>query len=419
MSVIAGPEQAADGKDGRRRVPRPLGALVGWAGRTFDELGPAVMGYGAVKLIGFTVFMRLLEVSGDYLKKGAFGGGKHPWDVLGSWDGAWYQQVAIHGYHPQLIYTTGGFFTAEQNSAGFFPLYPGLMRLVMECTGLGSFGAGMLVAIVGAFAAAAGIYKVTARLGGPKAGVIAALIWAVFPGSGAEWAVYSDSLFVALCAWACYCVMTHRWLTAGTLTLIAGLSRPTSAALIAAVGLAALVALVRRQDGVLRPLLAGLMAPWGLIGYLAWVGYRMGNLSGYFILERDAWAHYFDFGRYTEHATLSVMLGRTNYIYSYPLADEIAALVLVALPLLIIALVRLKPPLVLVVYTLMTCVPALGSQQIYSNLPRYLLPAFPLFIALAIGLSRFKWTALTGMFVVLGAASGWYAGYVLFELGIP
>src|SRR5262249_6225242 len=47
--------------------------------------------------------------------------------------------------------------------------------------------------------------------GGEKVGVMAAVIWAVFPGSGVEWAVYSDSLFVALAAFACYNVMERRW----------------------------------------------------------------------------------------------------------------------------------------------------------------------------------------------------------------
>jgi len=50
----------------------------------------------------------------------------------------------------------------------------------------------------------------------------------------------------------------------------------------AAVGLAAPIALIKRRDGVLRPLTAMLIAPWGFIGYILWVGHKMGNPGGYF-----------------------------------------------------------------------------------------------------------------------------------------
>ncbi|MFI6447552.1 hypothetical protein [Kitasatospora sp. NPDC050543] len=383
--------------------------------------GPAVWCYAVLKLVGFAVFMRLLEFSGDYLEKPArFGGGDHPWDVLASWDGWWYQQVAQFGYHPQLVPITGaGDFTIDQNSAAFFPLYPGLMRLVSDCTGLGLYGAGMLVSVLASLFAAAGIFAVAERVGGARAGVIAAGLWAVCPGSGAEWAVYSDSTFVALAAWSCYCVMTRRWIAAGTITLVAGLNRPTSAALIAAVGIAALLDLYRRESGVLRPVAAMLMAPLGLLGYVGWVGWRMGDLGGYFKLQREAWLHFFDWGQHTWNAMRGVLLGRQDYLFAFPISDQLAALIVMALPVLIVLLLRLRPPAVLVVYTLVTIATVLGSQQIFGNISRYLLPAFPLFIPLALALRRLSWPVLATVLGTTAIASGWFAGYVIFELGIP
>src|SRR5262249_6225241 len=84
-----------------------------------------------------------------------WGGGAHPWDVLGSWDGWWYQSVAVNRYHPESVAAAGGLEHVHENSAAFFPLFPALIRLVMECAGLGSFGAGLLVSIVASFVAAA------------------------------------------------------------------------------------------------------------------------------------------------------------------------------------------------------------------------------------------------------------------------
>ncbi|MFF2045997.1 hypothetical protein ACFVVX_36805 [Kitasatospora sp. NPDC058170] len=386
-----------------------------------DRFAPALGAYAVVKATGLTVFMLLLSHTGDFLKKDpGRGGGARPWDVLGTWDGIWYQRIAESGYDPQLIPLQGyPLATYYENSAAFFPLYPWLMSLVSTVTGLGPYGSGIVVSVLASFVAAAGIFAVADRLGGFKAGVIAAMVWGLFPGSGVEWAVYSDSLFVALSAWACYCVMTHRWPAAGVLALVAGLNRPTAAVLIAAVSIAALVALIRRTDGIARPLFAMLITPWGLLWYVAWVGYRMGDWGGYFKLQRGAWNRYFDWGASTSKSFLDVITGHWSFWQSNPVPDLIAVALLIALPGLLVLLLRVRPPLVLIVYTLLTVFTALSSNQIFGNISRYLLPAFPLFIGLAIALRRLRLPTLVGLFALPAVASGWYAGYALFELGIP
>ncbi|MFF1547649.1 hypothetical protein [Streptomyces sp. NPDC058291] len=390
--------------------------------RTAELHGPALAVYGTLKLVGFCVFMFLLDSAGDYRAKNPrFGGGARPWDVLASWDGWWYEQVAAHGYHPALVPVPGatGPITVEGNSAAFFPLYPALMRLVHEVTGLGLYGAGMSVSVVASFAAALGVHAVAARLGGRRAGLVAAGLWAVWPGSGVEWAVYSDSLYVALAVWACHAVLSRRWITAGLLTCVAGLNRPTAAALIAAVAVAALLALHRRRDGVLRPAAAIVVAPIGLLAYLGWVGHRMGDYGGYFKLQSGAWAHEWDFGRHTLNVFTSVAVGHFDYLYAWSFADMIGVgVVLLALALLPL-LIRLRPPAVLTVYTVLTLVLVLGSQQIFGNVSRYLLPLFPLFLPLALALRRLSPAHLVTLLGIAALASGSYAGYGLFELGVP
>nr|BFD92429.1 membrane protein [Kitasatospora sp. Xyl93] len=418
------PAVASDAPE--QRSGEPDGAARSWQERgraLVVRFGPAVWCYAVLKLVGFTVFMKLLSFAGDYAKKPArFGGGANPWDVVASWDGWWYQQVAQFGYHPALVPIPNGplGYTIEQNSAAFFPLYPGLMRLVSEGTGLGLYGAGMLVSVVASLFAAAGIHAVVEKMTGDvRSGVIAAGLWAIVPGSGAQWAVYSDSLFVALAAWACYAVMTRQWLTAGAITLVAGLNRPTSAALIGAVGLAAIVDLYRRESGVARPLAAMLTAPLGLLGYVGWVGWRTGEWGGYFRIQQDAWMHYFDWGQGTWHAIRGVLLGRADYPYGFPAPDLLATLIVFSLPVLIVLLFRLRPPLVLTAYTLATIVSVLGSLGIFGNVSRYLMPAFPLFIALAVGMRKLSLPVLATVLGTGAVASGWYAGYLIFELGVP
>lgn len=417
-------------------------AREGWTRlcRAARPHAPVLALYGTMKLIGFCVFMYLLDSSGDFRRKNPrFGGGADTWDVLATWDGWWYQQIAAHGYHPALVPVPGatGLITLEGNSAAFFPLYPALMRLVSSCTGLGLLGAGLVVSVAASFVAALAVHAVTARISGRRAGLAAAGLWAVWPGSGMEWSGYSESLYVALAAWACYAVMRRNWITAGLLTCAAGLTRPTATALIAALTLAVLVELLRqrravrrwggspapdgsgRPDAVLRPLAAVVIAPLGLVGYLGWVGYRMGDYGGYFKLQDGAWAHTFDYGRHTVKVLTSLMVGHYDYLYAYPFEDVIAAgtvlLALLALPLLF----RLRPPLVLTVHTVLTTALVLGSQQIFGNVSRYLLPAFPLLIPCATAMRRLSTPVLCTVLTIAALASGSYAGYVLFEIGIP
>ncbi|MFF2745051.1 glycosyltransferase family 39 protein [Kitasatospora sp. NPDC058048] len=407
-------ESAETPEERTGREPGRFGALV-------DRFGPALGAYAAVKAIGVTVFMLLLSHTGDYLtKQPGRGGAAKPWDVLGTWDGVWYQRIAENGYNPQLIPLHGfPLATYYENSAAFFPLYPWLMRLVGAVTGLGPYGSGIVVSVLASLVAAAGIFAIAERLGGFRAGVIAAVLWGLFPGSGVEWAVYSDSLFVALSAWACYCVMTRRWLAAGVLTLVAGLNRPTAAVLIAAVSIAALVALVRRTDGVARPLTAMLITPWGLLGYVAWVGWRMGDWGGYFKLQQGAWNRYFDGGSSTLRTIRDVITGHWTYWQANPVPDLIAIGLLIALPGLVLLLWRTRPPLVLWIYTGLTIFTALSTNQIFGNISRYLLPAFPLCIGLAVALRRVRLSSLAWLLGMPVLAAGWYAGYALFELGIP
>lgn len=404
-------QPATTGPDRRRRLRR-----------TAEHYGPVLAVYGTLKFIGFAAFMWLLHSAGDYRTKNPrFGGGARPWDVLASWDGWWYQQIAVHGYDPRLVPIPGatGPITLEGNSAAFFPLYPALMRLVSELTGLGVYGAGLLVSVVASLAAALGIYAITERLGGRRAGLAAAGLWAVWPGSGVEWAVYSDSLYVALAVWAGHAVLSRRWLTAGLLTCVAGLNRPTAVALIAAVAVAALLALYRPRDGILRPVAAMAVAPLGLLAYLGWVGHQMGDYGGYFRLQSDAWAHEWDYGRHTLDVLTSVPVGHFDYLSAWPFADLIGVgVILLALALLSL-LIRLRPPAVLMVYTVVTLVLVLGSQQIFGNVSRYLLPLFPLFLPLALALRRLSLTHQLMLLGIAALASGSYAGYGLFELGVP
>ncbi|WP_370100081.1 hypothetical protein [Streptacidiphilus sp. MAP12-20] len=416
------PTEPVGARGAHRAAETRADRLRAFGARFGRRFGAPLALYGAVKLVGLLVLLRLLAYSGTYrTNTPRYGGGAKPWDVLGSWDGWWYQDVAAHGYHPALTPMAPlGPFTMEQNSIAFFPLYPGLIRLVSEVTGLGLYGAGMLVSVVASFVAAAGIFALTERLtGSRRAGVLAAGLWAVFPASAVQWSVYSEALFTALAVWACYAVLARRWYTAGLLTLATGLTRPSAVTLIAGVCLAALLALWRREGKQGGPVFAFFAAPLGLGGYLTWLGFQLHDFTGYFTLQRQGWAHSFDWGANAFKSVQGLLLGRYDYLFPYPTEDLVGLAVLMCLPVLVLLLLRLRPPAVLVVYTLGTLAMIILSQQMFGTISRFVMPLFPLAIPLALALRRMSRGQAIALLLILGAISGWYGGYAIFNLGVP
>ncbi|MFD0348460.1 hypothetical protein ACFQ0M_25340 [Kitasatospora aburaviensis] len=82
MSAI--PAVASDAPERRSEEPGTAPG-AGWRGRARAlvlRFGPAVWCYAVLKLLGFTVFMKLLSFSGEYLKK-------HPASAAAPTPGTW------------------------------------------------------------------------------------------------------------------------------------------------------------------------------------------------------------------------------------------------------------------------------------------------------------------------------------------
>ncbi len=404
------------------RPPAPASASGSRLRAAARRHGPVLAMFGTLKLAGFCSFLYLLSSTGDYrTKHPRFGGGAHAWDVLATWDGWWYQQIAQHGYDPKLVPVPGatGLITLEGNSAAFFPLYPALIRLTSTVTGLGSYGAGLLVSIVASFAAALGIYAVAERFGGRRSrarggravGGVAGLGRGV--GGLLRLPVRRPGRLVLP-------RRPHPPLAHRRGAHLRGRPQPAHgrrADRRARRGRAALPAPPRGRRAA--PAARHGPGPAGLLGYLLWVGNEMGDLSGYFKLQSGAWAHSFDYGEQTWDVLTSVPVGKFDYLFAYPFADVISVGVILLACALLPLLLRLRPPAVLVLYTVLTLALVLGSQQIVANISRYLLPCFPLFLPLAVAMRRLSLPVQCTLLGIAALASGSYAGYALFELGVP
>jgi Dolichyl-phosphate-mannose-protein mannosyltransferase len=376
-------------------------------------VAPAVGIYLGLRIISLATFVGLSKY--HHTKVGPVG-------LLRSWDGWWYLRIAQSGYGHAYQSSFGN--RPPYDGKAFFPLYPFLMRAVHTVTPLGLSGAGLLITFVSALFAAAGIFAVGEHLFDRRVGILAAALWAVVPHAIVESMVYSEALFTALASWALYATLRRQWLLAGVLTCVCGLTRPTAAALIAAVGLAALVAVVRRQDGW-RPWLAIVLSPLGLLAYVGWVGYEKGSPTGYFTVQKEAWTMHFDGGAYTFRRMLYVLGGKNDpHDVVYPPSVDlqrtgfvVATLLLIAILLLLVLQYVRRDPLPLLVFATVSILTVYGSASYYASKPRHLLPVFTLLFPLAALLAKARNRSLTLGFVTLAGVSGWYAAYLLVFYG--
>jgi hypothetical protein len=217
---------------------------------------------------------------------------------------------------------------------------------------------------------------------------------------------YTEALFCAFAAWAMVGVLQEQWLLAGACAAGAGLVRPTASSVVAAVGLAALAAVIARK-GSWRPWVGGLLATSGMLAYLGFVAGRTGELDGWFAVQREGWGWYLDGGAATARYALGVLTDGERAF------DLLVVLALVASLVLFGLCVRMRLPWPLLVYAALVLVTVWGTDGLMNAKVRLLTPAFVLLVPVAIGLARRR--TGTAVAVVAGAAlaSAWIGGYAL------
>ena len=154
-------------------------------------------------------------------------------------------------------------------------------------------------------------------------------------------------------------------------------------------------------------MLAVLLAPLGLLGYLGFVGWRTGSPTGWFTIQSTGWGSRFDGG-----ASLLRFLGRA-LTDGHEVYDLAVLLSLAASVTLLVVAVRMRLPWPLLVYAAAVLVTVWASDgQIHSRV-RLLLPAFPLLIPVAVGLARRRTGTAVAVVVAAALASAWFGGYTL------
>ncbi|MFF0010392.1 hypothetical protein [Streptomyces sp. NPDC005374] len=319
------------------------------------------------------------------------------WPILAAqWDAEYYLGIADHGYARELGGMDGG------NNLVFFPLHPVLVKAVAAVTPGSRASTALCLAVAASLVAAWGVFAVGDRLHGPRVGMLLTVLWAALPVGLVQWMGYTESLFTALAAWALYALLADRPLTAACLAVLAGLTRPTGIAVAAAVTVTCL--LTPRRP---RALVAAVLAPLGWCAYVGWVGLRLGRWDGYLAVQRT-WRNELDGGAETLRQFRSLLV----YDSTPELFLVLVTVTLLASAALFALSVRDRQPLALLVFTAVTLLIVLGSGGVYFPRARYLLPAFPLLLPLAVRLPRIPRRHRTLLVTAAVLGSAYWGGYM-------
>lgn len=361
-------------------------------GGPLRHAAPALVLYYAVQLLSVIVLWLMSAQAGA-----------NPVEVLLSWDGGWYLDIAENGY-PGTV-TTDQHGAPEQNSLAFFPLYPTLIA-ALSVLGLPLGASALFITALAGGLAAWAIFTLGHDLAGPRAGNVVVVLFASAPGSVVLHMAYAEALFIALAAWSLVAVLRNGWIPAATLACLAGLTRPTALVLFAAIGVAAIIAIARGQKGW-QPLAAVAIAPLGMTAYLLTVATRTGRVDGWFWLQEGAWHLHMDWGAHSLDRVTDALLGTP------PAWVVLVSVLVIASVMLMAWSVLEKLPWPLLVYAAGILAIALVSHGYWQSTPRFLLPAFVIALPPATLLATLPTRTLATLLAFVTLASSWFGAHLL------
>ncbi len=342
------------------------------------------------------------------------------------WDGGFYVQIAVYGYHRAVL-------------GAFYPFYPLTVRWVNVVLGTPLLAA--VIVSIASFAVALYLLHrlVTLELGAQHART-AVLVLAFFPTALFFSTAYPEALLLALTIGAVYAARTGHWTRAGVL---GGLAAAThNAGILVLIPLALLYLYGPRADrepsdpevsvhgprGERAPsdaasglrwrprhppradLLWLALVPLGLIAFLAYMGIEYGDALRPLHLNETVWhRHFVLLGGLTGifgavgHSLKTIatvppgqLFAATNVAARLAASNIVDAAALVVALLATIGVIR-RLPLAYSAYTVLSLVllvSAPKSGEPLVSFPRYVLLLFPLQMAIAAWVDRRGWAGV-------------------------
>lgn len=357
----------------------------------------------------FHLFSRAVVIAG--LAVAADLSGRSFRAVVTRWDGRWYLKLAAHGYPSTLpVDPVTGHIKAS--TAGFFMLYPLLTKGLMVL-GMPFWLSGMMINLIASTAAVLIIVLVGLQYLDRRPAQLVACLWTAFPVSAVLSTTYTEAVFTVFAAASLLFLLRRNWVLAGVTAALAGAVRSPGIVFAGAVGLGAIEAIIRRREW--RSLIGAVIAPLGFLGAIGYIGLRTGRMDAWTATEREAW-----------HARLTFGRGWLRFLQESPHAPHglphlFTAYVAIALLLLTIAAIALRPPLPIIGLLVVGGFMAFAFGGVNQDAaPRVMMSFFPVLAPVAILMSRWpaplRWGLLGLGSLVAAVVGGYYFAYAPISL---
>jgi hypothetical protein len=286
--------------------------------------------------------------------------------VASRWDGAFYLDIARHGYGPVDV---------TFPRWPFFPLLPGLIRMLGEVADdkAAIFVLNQLVFLV----ALAGVHRIAKRHGGPAVAALSVWALALFPASFVFSMTYPSAIFLAASVWAFVLVEDRHDVVAGIVAMGAAMVRPNGVVLVIALIVA--VRTWRRVVWVAGP---------SLVAVAAWCVYCWDRTGDPFIFltTKSRWQEITFVGLFQGHVKWSVL----------------PHVLLAIFALAVLVLQRKRLPAAWLVFGALYLIPSVQLGMV--GVGRYANECFPPFVAIGQLLER--WSSRTRALYFAASAVG-------------
>jgi hypothetical protein len=326
--------------------------------------------------IGFFLLSRVAVLFAALVSKWIFPNLSVPTVLGGSWDGGWYLRIAQYGYPDRLVNDGAG------SRWAYLPAFPWVIRGVVTVTGLSYLHAAIVVTFVLGTAAAVAVWLAVREVFGAAIADRSVLFLVFFPTAFVLSMTYSEGLFLAAAGFCLYALSRRLWITASIFAIMASLTRDFGVVLIVCVAVGAIPVIAKERK--IRPLVALVLSPLGLIGWMAYSWNRVGTPLA-FVKAESYWggAHFIWF--LTPFRSLRHLFGGAQAFKMAPDVLAAGALVFVIVGLVWLAQAQMRSVRIPLFWWVFTVGSALGTLSPYwpTSILRYSMAIFPLFAGYA------------------------------------
>ena len=322
-------------------------------------------------------------------------------EMLTEWDGNWNEIVANDWYTRVPLSAQ---YRHEWLTLAFFPVLPAITGMLHVLTGVGVHILGPLVSMAFGAVAVALLARLLDRRFGRQVAVAACALLLVAPQAFVLSMFYTEGPMLLWAVLTLDALDRGRWARAGVWAFLGGLTRPNGFLLVVPC-LVAAARHFRASEGRSRwaGWIAPTFAPLGFLGWLAVAWVATGEPSGYFAIQSEGWGARVDGGGQTLRTVVDFVSGSP---LSLDARLNVLSIAVLGVGGLVLAVRQRMDVVMLSWAAALVALTAFSERQASGG--RFLLPAFPLFVAWATAIPRWLRTpvvvassmVMTALFVI-------------------